>query len=190
MLAKARLTMKAKPIDVAELSDAKVCSLLALGLSPQSSPITPSPLDLFREAVADPSRRKLRVLVSDLQSPVYVPDDGPLSFRRLTEMPDKDAAQFEGKTLIKMLTSSRTTREALLHLARFGEILSAEGLPNATRLTGFVVRSLALRALVTRYAASLEPLDAQATTEVLQTLVSTQTVPKPLRDYAHHQSTR
>lgn len=179
--------MTIKSVDVARLSTAQVKALLALGEKRPPLPAAGDEHAPLGQLLGDLDQDDMELLLADLQSPVLVADAGPISFVRLTGISAQESEQFQGKTFLKMLTSSRTSRAALEHLAEFGQLLAAPALPRSTRLAGAAVRAIARLALHTRFNIQLEKNEAQTTAAIVQSLASTRAA-KPLRELAERSS--
>lgn len=130
------------------------------------------------------SPEELRRLISDLSLPIHSAESGPVSFRRLTGAAQEELRAYEGRSLLKVLTSKRTDQQMLERLHAFGKILVAPQLPNATRRTGMIVCALALAVLVRRFQFFATPNQFEAAVEALQWMAEAKALPASLRDYA------
>lgn len=175
--------METTPIAIEHLTNGQVELLLAMGLTHGSSPRGAS-VELCRSVLEDPSKRQRQMLLADLQAPLAAPASGPLSFARLTGVSETEAARLEGRSLLDLLLSQRTNAQLLEKLAEYGRLLSLPELPEPTRLTGAVVRSLAVAALVQRHAQRVSSADVLAAGDVLAALASTHDMPQSVRDHA------
>jgi hypothetical protein len=160
--------MPQKPFDVGRLSDARVNSLLALGLSRGS--FQENAADLLAGLSGNTRSHQLQLLWSDLESPVLVPDAGLISFPRLTGLPAEDARTLAGKTFREVLTSLHTSRSVLEHLATLGDILLSDPMPISVRRAGTVIRILAASALYARFGVVLKGYDPTQAVEIIRVL--------------------
>ena len=173
---------EAKP-DVAKLSSAQVRTVLSLGLASSAANDPLFGLRILRDALESRNRQKLKVLLSDLRSPIPSPSRGPLALERLTGAGDEVVSELKGKTFLDALTSPGTSSTALSCLLNYGELLTQPGFSEATQLTGTVIRLLALSSLSAYHKqATTESIDLQSLTEAIQAI--SKALPKELRDYA------
>jgi hypothetical protein len=170
-----------KPIDIAQLSESQVSTLLAMSQTPPAAPAAIDELDLLSDSLSEATRT---TLLADLQSPVLFAETGPLSFHRLIGVQIDEVQELQGKTFLQALTSARTSREALVKLSTFGSSIMMPALPPSTRLAGGAIRAIARLALHTRFDAELEPHEAERAAAIVQSLASASQAPKRLRDYA------
>ena len=133
-------------VDVRQLREPQVRSLLAIGLSdpaaatPVERPMPPPSADELLNADAG----LLAAALSDLQT--VCPVTGPLSIWRLGGMASAGEADLHGRTWLKVLTSRETDQATLECLARAGDRMRSSGLPELTQLTGALIRLLAEQA--------------------------------------------
>lgn len=167
--------------DVSRLVSEQVKALLKIGL--RSRPRAPSDrsLQALVRSLAD-SDRAVNHVLHDLQAPVLSADQGPLSFQRLTGIRREEAAALKGKTFLRVLCSSGTTRTVLQCLATYGDMLTTRIFPDTTRITGLVIRTLAVGALSTRYQADVASEDILNMSDILDSFKKSASAPKALRE--------
>ena len=176
--------MSASSSSVHRLDKDRLLSLVALGLS-EGAPDQPvDSIPALKDAVADPSGKKLLLLLSDLKQQVLIPFKGPLAFARLTQAPTQVTDDLREKSFIKALTSPRARQASLDHLAAYGALLRNTALPESTQLTGAVIHALALVALARRHGVALPVTDERRCRAVFGILASGLAVPAALRNFA------
>jgi hypothetical protein len=167
-------------VDVAKLTDSQVTILLGMGQSTMS----PSVVELLRTSFNETSGRDVQLLVADLRRKVLADDGGLLSFRRLMEISDEEAVEFEGKSYVDMLTASETSANALARLVQVGRLVSLDVFPASTRITGAIIASFAQLALVKRHGASAQIVRMEPTKAVLEELSNATALSDILRNQA------
>jgi hypothetical protein len=138
--------------------------------------------ELFAQAANDSTGERLRLLVADLHCPVLTSDNHLLSFQRLTEVCSEDSQTLAGKSFLKALTSSHTSRGSLESLASYGELLSRSLFPDSVRLTGMVIRVFATVGLSSRFGLAVDPSEFTASSDIQKLLAGTHQDLMPVAD--------
>jgi len=168
---------------VGQLSKGTVDALLALGISDESEASSAAGLCLYEMTRVDSTGVWLQTLVSDLNCSILQPENGPLSFSRLTGIDDRIREELARKTFLGALAEPDTSREALRHLAEYAELLVLQDMPKATRLAGEIIRAFAVGALA-MWKEEVHGSAARMVVPILLAVTETAVMPKPLRERA------
>jgi hypothetical protein len=171
--------------DIASLSSSQVRSLLSFGLAHSSADNESGCLEMLRNVLKSGDREAVAALLSDLRSPVPTSEAGPLGFHRLTGARARVVAELAGKSFLDACMSRETSAPALHSLAEYGELLTQPGFPDATQLTGTVIRVLANCSLNAYHGdATSKSTDIQSLTAAIQAMSGSDAMPSDLREYA------
>lgn len=115
--------------------------------------------------------QKLRMLYSDLESPIRSDAEGPLSFRRLSGADRDDLAFFHGKSVTQALFADGAQVRHLRILKDYGKMMMNTLLPSATQRAGTVVYAAAIAQALVRFDAKITSLSYRDLKESLPGLM-------------------
>ena len=177
--------MDNRSVKIDQLSSTHVRGLLALAAGSRSPNSATEISEIIRQALVDNATENLRVAVRDLRRPISTSDDGPLSFWRLVGSGLGDKKCVQDMTYVNVLTAPGSSAQILTAFVAYGELLCLEAFPITTRLTGALIRILALAALVVRHGRIADGMESALISTTLKVISTTQILPKRvLDDYA------
>jgi len=94
---------------------------------------------------------KLHMLYSDLESPIQVDAEGPLSFRRLTGLGGEELAYFRGKSISQAIFDEKVEVRHLRVLKDYGKIMMMPLFPGATQRAGAIIYAAAISQAMVRF---------------------------------------
>lgn len=177
--------MTQRSVNVTNLDDNRVTSLIAWGALPRTCRAALSVLDLFSETPNHSGARLFDSLMSDLHSPAIRSVPGPLSFQQLMMPSYEESQELAGRSLLEALTRPEASHSVLEILAEYGQLLCNERFLLAVQLTGVVIHVLALAALCLRHGKSLEAWKRETTAIVLRAVAECNALPETFRAYAN-----
>ncbi len=116
--------------------------------------------------------RKLRMLYTDLETPVSIQAEGPFCFRRLTGVENEETlAFFDGKSLSEALFTEEATLEHLKALKDYGKMMMIPLFPSATQRTGAILYAGAISQALVRFDEKITSLSLKDLSESLPALL-------------------
>jgi hypothetical protein len=116
--------------------------------------------------------RKLRMLYTDLETPLAIHTEGPFGFRRLTGLDDGEVlAFFDGKSLSDALFAEAATTRHLKALKDYGKMMMIPLFPSATQRTGAIVYAAAISQALVRFDEKITSLSLKDLSESLPALL-------------------
>lgn len=122
---------------------------------------------------------KLRSLYCDLETPLNTEEDGPLTIRRICELPPVECAVFHGQTLRYILFSPSSDLHHLRILKEYGKILMIPAFPATTQRTGALVYTGAIAQALVRFDIKISSLSYQQLAESFHDLLERPYIIRP-----------
>ena len=126
--------------------------------------------------------QKLRMLYSDLESPIQTEAEGPFSFRRLSGADQGDRAFFQGKSISAALFAEDVQVRHLRVLKDYGKMMMMPLFPGATQRTGAIVYAAAISQALVRFDTKVTSLSYKDLTESLPGLLERPYIVKSYSD--------
>jgi len=125
---------------------------------------------------------KLRMLYSDLESPIQVEREGPFSFRRLSGADEEDLRYFQGRSISGSLFDDEVQVRHLRILKDYGKMMMMPLFPGATQRTGAIVYAAAISQALVRFDTKVTSLSFKDLTESLPSLLDRPYIVKSYSD--------